>query len=58
MKQETSAKFSRRNFAASIASLGALATLRSGAFAEDSPVRYPDARIRALDDRLDRKSVV
>jgi gluconolactonase len=53
MKQDISPKLSRRNFTASIASLGALATLRAGV-AEDSPVRYPDARIRKLDDKFAR----
>jgi gluconolactonase len=54
MKQEISSKFSRRHFAASLASIGALATLRSGALAEDLPVRYPDARIHTLDDKFTR----
>ncbi len=55
MKQENFSNFSRRNFAKSIASLGGLATIRAGISDEDSPVvRYPDARIRTLDEKFAR----
>lgn len=57
MKQENTSNLSRRHFAASLASLGTLATLSAEALADDSPVRYPDARIRSLDESFGRYAI-
>ena len=56
MKQ-LSSQFSRRHFAGSIASLASLAAVGKISSAEDLPVRYPDARIRSLDEKFSRYAI-